>query len=162
MTARIEQFLEKKLIGIRILMSLAENQTFNLWSNFMPRRNEINNKVGNELYSLQVYPNEFFEHFNPNTMFEKWATVEVNNFDFIPKNMDVFVLNSGLYAIFHYIGAASKASPTFQYIFQDWIPNSKYELDNRPHFEVLGSKYKNEDPLSEEEIWIPIRPKKRH
>jgi predicted transcriptional regulator YdeE len=33
------------------------------------------------------------------------------------------------------------------------------KIDNRPHFEVLGDKYKNNDPSSEEEIWIPIRKK---
>jgi len=32
-------------------------------------------------------------------------------------------------------------------------------LDNRPHFEVLGEKYKNGDPESEEEIWIPVKEK---
>ncbi len=39
------------------------------------------------------------------------------------------------------------------------LPNSEYELENRPHFEVLGEKYKNNDPNSEEEIWIPIKKK---
>jgi predicted transcriptional regulator YdeE len=29
--------------------------------------------------------------------------------------------------------------------------------DDRPHFEVLGKNYKNNDPVSEEEIWIPVR-----
>ena len=36
---------------------------------------------------------------------------------------------------------------------------SKYSIDNRPHFEIIGEKYKNNDPNSEEEIWIPIKPK---
>ncbi|EPE83362.1 GyrI-like small molecule binding domain protein [Leptospira noguchii str. 1993005606] len=40
------------------------------------------------------------------------------------------------------------------YIFQEWLPNSGYKL--KPHFELLGSKYKNNDPTSEEEVWIPI------
>jgi AraC family transcriptional regulator len=31
-------------------------------------------------------------------------------------------------------------------------------LDQRPHVEVMGEKYKNNDPDSEEEIWIPIKP----
>jgi AraC family transcriptional regulator len=35
------------------------------------------------------------------------------------------------------------------------LPGSEYFLDNRPHFEVLGDKYKNNDPTSEEEIWKP-------
>ncbi|MEP1984886.1 MAG: GyrI-like domain-containing protein, partial [Maribacter dokdonensis] len=41
----------------------------------------------------------------------------------------------------------------------EWIPNSEYQLDGRPHFEVLGAKYKNNDPNSEEEVWIPIKAK---
>lgn len=39
------------------------------------------------------------------------------------------------------------------YIFATWLPSSAYVLDNRPHFEVLGAKYKSNDPGSEEEIW---------
>jgi len=38
------------------------------------------------------------------------------------------------------------------YIFSDWLPKSDYELDEKPHFEILGEKYKNDDPNSEEEI----------
>ncbi|MEP7234441.1 MAG: GyrI-like domain-containing protein, partial [Ignavibacteriota bacterium] len=49
--------------------------------------------------------------------------------------------------------------PTFQYILRTWVPNSNYELDDRPHFEILGEKYKKDDPSSEEEIWIPIKPR---
>ncbi|WP_339791455.1 GyrI-like domain-containing protein [uncultured Imperialibacter sp.] len=47
----------------------------------------------------------------------------------------------------------------FEYIFGTWLPASAYDLDDRPHFEVLGDNYKNNDPTSEEEIWIPIRPR---
>jgi AraC family transcriptional regulator len=32
-------------------------------------------------------------------------------------------------------------------------------LDNRPHFEILGEKYKQGSPDSEEEIWIPVKEK---
>ncbi|HLT33108.1 MAG TPA: GyrI-like domain-containing protein, partial [Aquaticitalea sp.] len=46
---------------------------------------------------------------------------------------------------------------TYQYIYGQWIPNSEYELDDRPHFALMGEKYK--DPESEEEFWIPIRKK---
>jgi AraC family transcriptional regulator len=43
------------------------------------------------------------------------------------------------------------------YIFNTWLPKSGYQLDRRPHFEILGEKYKNNNPDSEEEIWIPIQ-----
>jgi AraC family transcriptional regulator len=43
------------------------------------------------------------------------------------------------------------------YIFNTWLPQSNYQLAPRPHFEILGEKYKNNHPDSEEEIWIPIQ-----
>ncbi|TQE66329.1 GyrI-like domain-containing protein [Leptospira noguchii] len=49
-----------------------------------------------------------------------------------------------------------KISILEHHIFQEWLPNSGYKLEHRPHFELLGSKYKNNDPTSEEEVWIPI------
>ena len=65
----------------------------------------------------------------------------------------------GLYAVFLYKGKASEAPKTYQYIFGNWIPNSDHTLDDRPHFALMGKKYKNEDPNSEEELWIPIKKK---
>jgi AraC family transcriptional regulator len=107
---------------------------------------------------MQVYQDtSYFKNFSPQTMFEKWATAEVSDFNTIPDGMKSFVLAGGLYAVFHYIGDASAAGPTFQYIFGTWLPASEYELDHRPHFEILGEKYKNGDPKSEEDIWIPIK-----
>lgn len=123
----------------------------------MPRRHEIQNNIGTERYSLQLYPPSYFDNLNPNTRFEKWAAIEVTDFDSVPDGMETFKLAGGLYAVFLYKGAAKDARATFQHIFGTWLPNSEYSLDNRPHFEVLGEKYKNDDPASEEDIWIPIR-----
>jgi len=67
-------------------------------------------------------------------------------------------LKGGLYAVFDYKGSSNDIS-IFQYIFGTWLQNSDFLLDDRPHFEVLGDKYKNADPNSEEEIWIPIKKK---
>jgi AraC family transcriptional regulator len=67
-------------------------------------------------------------------------------------------LTGGLYAVFDYKGLSTDNS-IFQFIFGTWLPSSEYDLDDRPHFEVLGNKYKNNDPTSEEEIWIPIKMK---
>lgn len=74
----------------------------------------------------------------------------------MPSGMETFVLPKGLYAVFKYKGVHTDHS-IFQYIFQTCLPGSGYVLDNRPHFEVLGDQYKNSDPASEEEIWIPIK-----
>ena len=158
MTPRIEKSNEKKLVGKRLTMSLADNKTGDLWKSFMPRRREIVNNLTNDMISMRVYKSTHFADFKPTNQFEKWATVEVANFDNVPNEMETFTLTDGLYAVFDYKGLSTDNS-IFQYIFGTWLPTSDYDLDDRPHFEVLGDKYKNNDPTSEEEIWIPIQPK---
>jgi AraC family transcriptional regulator len=159
MIPRIEKSTEKKLIGIRLTMSLAHNRTGQLWKSFMPRRSDIKNNVTNDIVSMQVYKSTHFSDFKLTNEFEKWATVEVANFDNVPNGMETFILTGGLYAVFDYKGLSTDNS-IFQYIFGTWLPGSDFNLDDRPHFEVLGHKYKNNDPTSEEEIWIPVQPKR--
>ena len=159
MDYKIETISPKKLIGKRLKMSLAENKTGALWQSFMPRRKEIDNKLNADLFSMQVYENalDYFKNFNPQTVFEKWAALEVTDFDSIPDGMESYTLSGGLYAVFSHKGDNSTANKVFEYIFATWLPESDYALDNREHFEILGEKYKNNDPDSEEEIWIPIK-----
>ena len=124
----------------------------------MPFRREILNNLTSDLFSIQVYDHPVdFGNFNQE--FEKWAAVEVADLSTIPDGMEAFTLPGGLYAVFLYQGSSTDTS-IFQYIFGELLPGSDYLLDNRPHFEILGEKYKNADPDSEEEIWIPIKPKK--
>lgn len=160
MKLRIENLSSKKLIGKHLSMSFAENRTAELWKSFMIQRSAIVNRISTDLISMQVFDSTYdFQQFNPHATFQKWAAAEVGDFYNVPHGFDSFILPEGMYAVFNYIGDASKAADSFMYIFGTWLPNSIYELDNRPHFEVLGDKYKNNDPASEEEIWIPIRNK---
>lgn len=160
MQPRIETLTERKLIGMRLKMSFAHNQTLKLWQSFMPRRKEIKNNLTTELFSMQVYPHSFdFTFSNTGAEFEKWAAIEVADFKPIPTEMETYILTGGLYAVFDYKGLSTDTK-IFEHIFETWLPHSKnYLLDDRPHFEILGDKYKNNDPNSEEEIWIPIKQK---
>lgn len=155
MEPRIEILKEKKLIGMKLTMSLAENKTQLLWKSFMPRKKEIKNNISAALISMQVHKKPVkLGDFNQE--FDKWSAIEVTDFNTIPKDMESFTLEDGLYAVFPYKGLSTDNS-IFLYIFGTWLPNSGYTLDNRPQFEILGDKYKNNDPNSEEEIWIPIK-----
>jgi AraC family transcriptional regulator len=95
MQPRIETIGEKKFAGIRLKMSFAENRTRELWQTFVPHRWEIVSVVGTELYSLEIYPPGFFEAFDPNTEFEKWAAVEVSNFDSLPDGLETLTVPAG-------------------------------------------------------------------
>ncbi len=158
MTPRFEISNEKKLVGKRLKMSFADYKAGELWKDFLSKRNEICNCANNELISISVYKSKHFEDFKSTDEFDKWAAVEVMDFENVPNEMETFVLPSGLCAVFDYKGLNTDNS-IFKYILGMWLPSSQFTLDDRPHFEVLGDKYKNNDPTSEEEIWIPIKKK---
>lgn len=141
---------------MQMSMSIQDNKTGLLWRSFMPRRQEVQHQLGTALYSLQVYPADYFRAFRTDTIFEKWALVEVSEAESVPPGMQVFILQGGLYACFHYQGPSTDKR-IFQYIFNQWVPQSDYQIDDRPHFELLGTKYSNTSPDSEEDIYVPIR-----
>ena len=138
-------------------MSFSDNKTRELWSSFMPRRKEIKNNIGSELYSIEVYEPLYFNNFNPEKEFDKWAAVEVIDFETVPDDMETLTSPSGLYAVFIHKGSADKAPETYRYIFGTWLPASDFLLDVRPHFAVMGEKYKNDNPDWEEEVWISVK-----
>ena len=157
MIPRIETLTEKKLVGKRMIMSFTNNKTPELWKSYMPQRKHIHHSIGTDLFSVEIYEKLYFNNFNPGKEFEKWAVVEVSDYNSVPENMETITLREGLYAIFIHKGPASLSADTYHYIFKKWLPSSDYILDNRPHFALMGDKYKHEDPASEEEIWIPIQ-----
>lgn len=158
MQPRIELLSEKKLVGKSLKMSLMNNKTAQLWQSFMPKRKMIKNIVGSDLISMQVYDKSLnFKDFNQHTEFTKYAMVETSKFENIPREMETRILEGGLYAVFVHKGMAKDFPKTSQYIFNEWLPKSAYELDQREHFEILGAKYNPTDNNSEEEVWIPIK-----
>src|SRR5690606_17759423 len=160
MKPTIQTLPETKLIGKRVQMNFLNNRIPELWQGFMTRRKEIENTIGTDLYSVEIYSDStFFARFNPATEFEKWAAVKVTDFEIIPAGMEKLIIPTGLYAVFPFKGTDSEAAEIYQYIIGTWLPESIYEFDHRPHFALMGEKYKNNDPGSEEDFWVPIKHK---
>lgn len=145
-----------KLVGFGLKINQVKFEVGKVWQSFMPKRKDILHRVSEDLISLSRYPKGYFEAFEPSKEFEKWAAVEVSEWKNVPDGLETLVIPAGKYAVFSYRGLSSDPS-IFQEIFGAWLPQSGYVLDERPHFEVLGEKYRNKDPNSEEEIWIPIK-----
>ncbi|MCK0161416.1 GyrI-like domain-containing protein [Allomuricauda sp. F6463D] len=160
MVPRIETLPITKLIGKKLNTSFANDKTVELWRSFSPRKAEIKNAIGSDLYSVEIYPKtHFFQNFQPTAVFEKWAAITVSDYNNVPEGMDTLTIPSGTYAVFHYKGKPSEAMDMFRYIYADWLPNSGFNMDKRPYFALMGAKYKGEHPESEEEFWIPIKEK---
>ena len=157
MKPEIRKIPKTKLVGMKTSMSLSDNKTGQLWKSFMPNRNKIQNTVGTDLFSLEVYDSpESIRNFTPQTVYEKWAAAPIQGDIPLPEGMESLEIPESLYAVFPYKGRPSEASGFYQYIYGEWLPNSNYMLDDRPHFAIMGEKYLGEHPDSEEEIWIPV------
>ncbi|MFY0674667.1 MAG: GyrI-like domain-containing protein [Bacteroidia bacterium] len=147
-----------KLVGMSLEMSRANDKTAQLWQGFMQRRIEIKGAQLNSYYSVNIYPRGYNQAtFLPTNEFSKWAAAKVEGDAQIPKGMDQLTIPDGKYAVFQHKGPMPKFIENIMYIFNQWLPNSEYELDDRPHFELLPANYPGPmDPNAEEEIWIPI------
>ncbi|MEQ8244600.1 GyrI-like domain-containing protein [Fulvivirga sp.] len=158
---KIVEIQEKLMVGHYITTSLAENATFSLWSKFRAQQSAIKNKLNTDLYSVEVFSSDLkFSEFTPNTKFEKWAAVEVSDLDKVPEGMQTLTIEAGLYAVFIHRGPSHTFPQTAQYIHGQWMPQSAYQLDQRPHFEIMTEDYKGPNhPEAEEEIWVPIKKK---
>jgi AraC family transcriptional regulator len=150
---------EIKLVGMSTRTSLNKNKTVALWKQFMGRKKEVKNIKNSWHYSIQRYDADLkMENFTPNIIFKTCAAVEVNHFEEIPDDMESLVIPEGNYAVFIHRGATEAFHKTADFIFRVWLPNSKYELDNRMHFEIMKEEYLGPDnPISEEEVWVPIK-----
>ncbi len=149
---------EKLLVGKKVKMSLTGDKTFVLWKQFKSQIFRIKNKVDDKYYSIQFYNSDLdFKDFNSDTVFENCAAVEINDSSKIPEGMELFNIPKGKYAAFTYTGIAAEAVKITRYIYEEWLPNSNFQLDNRPHFQVMDSNYKPDDPKAKETFWVPIQ-----
>lgn len=148
----------KKLVGMNIRTSLSDNRTFKLWSTFKPRVREITNRKNSDFYSIQIFDGDLaIDKFTPQTVFEKWAAVEVDSFEQVPDGLKTFTIPAGRYALFIHKGLPEMFPKTSQYIFEEWLPSSGFELDNRPHLEIMDKNYRPDDQQAEEQVWIPVK-----
>lgn len=153
---KIKEFGVRRFAGIATMMSFANDSTADIWREFMPKRGSITNIIGTELYSIEIYAAGFFDDFEPEREFEKWAAVEIGDIGKLPDGIKSLTVPPGLYASFTYKGKPSEAMPFYRSIYTEWLPVSEYSLDTRPHFAVMGDNYKGESDDSEEEILIPV------
>lgn len=156
MFLRIELIKDRKFVGQSKSMSLIDNFTFELWSSFRPKINQISHRMNNDFISLQEYGGvSYFSNFDLSNIFTKYALVEVHCF--VNDGFDHVTITDTLYAVFLHKGSSEDFPLTMNFILSEWLPTSSYRLVDAPHFEVLDNRYKKENPDSQEEIWVPIQ-----
>ncbi|OMP31410.1 GyrI-like domain-containing protein [Mangrovimonas sp. DI 80] len=158
MVFRIVQQPDLKLVGMRTKVSFETMgpETARLGRELMPRLAEISSRIGDYMLSVQVYESFNFKILSPQTQFEKWIGVEVDNFDNVPEGLESLAIKGGKYFVFDYKGSIANYPPVWTSVFEKWLPQLGYDVDDRPHFEKLPASYNPRQEVNEEEIWIPI------
>lgn len=153
----IRECAGKLLAGVRRRISFVNDRTSEIWREFRSCEKTINCRLGNESYSVKVYDAGYsFADFDRAAEFAKWAAAEVSG---TCEGFETLQIPRGMYAVFVHKGTAAAAPKAFGYIFGAWLPASRFELDGRPHFEILPAGYDPFDPEAVEEIWIPVKEK---
>lgn len=157
---KVIDFPETRLIGSRRRMSFVTDRTSELWREFRAIRPRVADEVGSESYSVKVFDGSYsFEKFDPTAEFDKWAAAAVMQTADVPDGLEPLTIPAGKYAEFLHVGPASEASKLFADILGRRIPRSEFELDLRPHFEILPEDYDPFSPQATERVLIPIRPR---
>lgn len=154
---KIKRPSQQLLVGKKIEMTTLNTYPKELWQSVMPYKRQITGLTSLDNYAVHCYQDlNYFKHFDPKAKFTKWAAFPVSEDFYAPEGFETFILPNSLYAVFTYRGHPGKASSFFNYIYNEWLPSSSYELADRPHFAVMGERYNNFSDDSEEEIWVPI------
>ena len=76
-----------------------------------------------------------------------------------PEKFDELEIEACKYAIFTHKGSVMNLGNSYDYIYNEWFPNSDYEaLKSHEEFELYGDRFNFDDPEnSEVDIYIPIK-----
>lgn len=87
-----------------------------------------------------------------------FIAVEVDQIKSIPMQFFGKTVPAGSYLRFRHKGLSNQVGHTYQYIYEEWLPNTDYQLVENFNFEYYGKEFLgpyNEESISD--IYIPFR-----
>jgi len=144
------------VIGMDCLTTTEDNEDHKvvqeLWDEFRPRIDEVKNKK-NPTRMVGIYK----QRKNYPNRFAYIASVEVSTLSDIPKGMIPKIINGSKYAIFTYQGELCDIDKTYDYIYDEWLPESDFdENKNGDNLEIFNINFPEENN-SDVDIYIAIK-----
>lgn len=126
-----------------------------LWSEFLPRLDEIPNRLGVETFGL-VYCDPLADRDHPDQL-EYLAAARVKELGDVPTGMVNRTVAASSYAVFVHRGPIEELSTTLQQAYREWLPQSGYEHAEVADIELYDDRFCPDSATSEMEYWIPVR-----
>ncbi len=155
MTPRFEHKDAFTVVGLAGRFTLANNTIPQLWESFNPRAGEIANAEGMACLGLCFYEPDY-EKGKPFTYMAGRVVTKAEN---IPQGMTVRDVPACDYAVFEHAGPLDNLQKTYDFIHDEWLPASEYDMAPHDDFEWYDFRFKWGQPDSILEIWIPIKKK---
>ncbi|MDC7126926.1 MAG: AraC family transcriptional regulator [Spirochaetales bacterium] len=142
------------LVGIPFYYNLAyENDLSKPWGNLVSNVSLIESRLLPERYFQLQY---WFPEQEPD-MFYFFIAVQADSADDIPIQFTVKTIPRQKYLKFLHKGRANTVGRTYQYIYENYLPESNYRLPHLYNFEYYGKGHLgpfNDESVSE--IYIPV------
>ncbi|HEY71116.1 MAG TPA: AraC family transcriptional regulator [Anaerolineae bacterium] len=137
------------VVGMKYRGKNQKNEVPKLWEAFIPRMNEVPNRTESKISFgvMDNYDEETGE-------FDYIAGVAVDSDKSIPDGMVSHTVPEQTYAVFRC--TLPTLHPTFQHIYQEWLPESGHERSKGPELEIYNEEFHVDETLY---LYIPLMPK---
>jgi AraC family transcriptional regulator len=120
------------------------------WQRFVPHLGRIAGQVGQTAYGVCCNSDDAGN-------FEYVCGVEVADFSNVPKDWSRVRIPQQRYAVFAHRDHVAKIRATWHTIWNQWLPESGYEVVDAPFFERYGPEFDSMKGTGGLEIWLPVR-----
>lgn len=120
------------------------------WQRFLPHLDHIPGQIARTAYGVSCNSDDAGS-------FDYVCGVEVKDFLRIPADWSRVRIAEQKYAVFAQRDHISTIRSTWNTIWNEWLPNSEYEMADAPDFERYGEHFNSTTGTGGFEIWIPVK-----
>ncbi len=147
-----------KVVGMKISTTMKDNSIPQLWNDFIARMDELA-EIAVPDCSLGVCLNEINADLDGSDFFDYLACKVVRDDSIIPSGMEFHEIPAQLVAVFTHFGSLDTLSETYDYIYDEWLPESEYKIIDAAEVEWYDSRFRYGEKDSQIDIHIPIAKK---
>lgn len=145
---------ELKVVGIKIRTTIEENKIPELWNHFVPRMEELKDvAVPDCSLGICLYEGDGFVE---GEEFAYMAAVVVKDDSVIPEGMEFYVIPKSKVAVFTHIGSTDNLAETYNYIYEEWLTHSEYQVAEADELEWYDNRFIYASEDSQMDIHIPL------
>lgn len=141
-----------KFVGLRYFGDNKNQEIKGLWGEFNKNYNSFKHvKAGSPAIGLCIMLPGEMEKFEYSAGFMVDSTADMDPM-FVSRDVP-----PSKYAVFTHKGLLNNLHETYDFIFSKWIKECGYEVGTALNFEWYDDRFKDNDPSSEFDIYIPIK-----